>query len=62
MTRGLKTERVRTLMVVLKIKGDMVKKEKVVIEFHEFDDDMMNCADTLLDYDKSFKKYDSQGS
>ena len=58
MARGLNTNGVRTLKVVLKSKGDMFDKEKAILESHELDDDMMKHADTPVDYDKSFMKYD----
>ena len=61
MARALNHDRVRPLMVILKSKSDMVKKEKAILEYHELDDDMMKYADTPVDYDKSFKKHELQG-
>ena len=48
-------------MIIVKNKGDMVNKEKAILESHELDDDMMKYADTPVDYDKSFKKHELQG-
>ena len=57
MARGLNGEGVRPLMIIVKNKGDMVNKEKAILESHELDDDMMKYADTPSHYDKSFKKH-----
>ena len=57
MERSFNADGARPLIVVLK----MFNKEKVILEHHELDDDMMNHADTSVDYDKSFKKHCLQG-
>ena len=61
MVRDLNHEGVRSFMIVLKNKGDVVKKEKVTLEYHELDDGMIKHADPLMDCDKSFKKHDLDG-
>ena len=61
MARDLNTEGVRPLIIIVKSKGDMVNKEKVILESHEMDDEMMKHTHIPVDCDKSFKKHESQG-
>ena len=60
MARGSNHEGVWPLIIFLKRKRETVKKEKVKLESNELDDDMMHHVDTIVDYDKSFKKHDLQ--
>ena len=62
MSRGFNTEWFRPLMVVLKRKGDIFKKEKAIIESHMLYDDMMKHTDIPVDYDKLLTKHDLQGT
>ena len=48
-------------MIVLKSKGDMVKKKKIMSESHDLDDGMMKHVETPVVYEKLFKKHDLQG-
>ena len=47
-------------MIVLKHKGNRVKKE--ILKSHQLDDDTMKHVDAPIDYEKSFKKHDFQGT
>ena len=52
MAHSLKHEVVRPLMIYLKIKGNMVKKEKAILESHDLDDEMTKHVDAPVYYEK----------
>ena len=52
MVRGLNHEGFRPLTIVLKSKGNMVKKEKAILESHDLDDEMTKHVDAPVYYEK----------